>query len=97
MFDKDKLKEIANQRARWEQTTLQNWLKQTPERKPEFQNHSGTSIKRLYTPEDVKSLDYLRDLGFPGEYPFTRGVHATMYRGRLWTMRMFAGFGTAKD
>jgi methylmalonyl-CoA mutase N-terminal domain/subunit len=54
-------------------------------------------IKRLYTPEDVEGLDYLRDLGFPGEYPFTRGVHATMYRGRLWTMRMFAGFGTAAD
>jgi methylmalonyl-CoA mutase N-terminal domain/subunit len=54
-------------------------------------------IERLYTPEDTKNFDYLRDAGFPGEYPFLRGVHATMYRGRLWTMRLFAGFGTAKD
>jgi methylmalonyl-CoA mutase N-terminal domain/subunit len=54
-------------------------------------------IKRIYTPEDTAEMDYSRDLGFPGEYPFTRGVHATMYRGRLWTMRMFAGFGTAAD
>ncbi|MGQ9506727.1 MAG: acyl-CoA mutase large subunit family protein, partial [Candidatus Bathycorpusculaceae bacterium] len=57
----------------------------------------GMLIKRVYTPEDIKELDYMRDLGFPGEYPFTRGLHATMYRGRLWTMRMFAGYGTAED
>jgi methylmalonyl-CoA mutase N-terminal domain/subunit len=54
-------------------------------------------IKRVYTPEDTKDTDYMRDMGFPGEYPFLRGVHATMYRGRLWTMRMFAGYGTAKE
>lgn len=97
MFDEESLKTIEREQKRWEQTTLQNWLKSSPERKKEFQNHSGTSIKRLYTPEDVKSQDYARDLGFPGEYPFLRGVHATMYRGRLWTMRLFAGFGTAAD
>jgi len=68
---------------------------QRPERKSEFRNHSGMLIKRVYTPEDIKDLNYMRDLGFPGEYPFTRGVHATMYRGRLWTMRMFSGYGTA--
>ncbi|HVO37158.1 MAG TPA: methylmalonyl-CoA mutase family protein [Candidatus Acidoferrum sp.] len=91
------MKEMKRERERWEQTTLQNWLKQTCERKSEFHNHSGMLIKRIYTPEDLVKMDYSRDLGFPGEYPFTRGVHATMYRGRLWTMRMFAGFGTAAD
>jgi methylmalonyl-CoA mutase N-terminal domain/subunit len=97
MFDERKVDEIRRERERWEQTTLPNWLKQSRERKSEFRNHSGMLIKRVYTPEDVKALDYMRDLGFPGEYPFLRGVHATMYRGRLWTMRMFAGFGTAAD
>ncbi|MBS7615659.1 methylmalonyl-CoA mutase family protein [Candidatus Bathyarchaeota archaeon] len=97
MFDRQKIEEIAKEKKRWEQTTLTNWVKQCPERRKEFRNHSGITIKGLYTPEDIKNLDYMRDLGFPGEYPFTRGLHATMYRGRLWTMRMFAGFGTAED
>jgi methylmalonyl-CoA mutase N-terminal domain/subunit len=97
MFDQEKMKKIQQERERWEQTTLPNWLKQGPERKTQFTNHSAMQIKRLYTPEDIKDVDYLRDLGFPGEYPFIRGVHATMYRERLWTMRMFAGFGTAAD
>jgi methylmalonyl-CoA mutase N-terminal domain/subunit len=97
MFDEKGLKTIEQEQRRWEQTTLQNWLKLSPERKKEFQNHSGIPIKRLYTPEDAEALDYMRDMGFPGEYPFLRGVHATMYRGRLWTMRLFAGFGTAAD
>jgi methylmalonyl-CoA mutase N-terminal domain/subunit len=97
MFDEEKMKELKRHRERWEQTTLLNWIKQTKERKNEFRNHSGMLIKRLYTPEDIETLDYLRDLGFPGEYPFIRGVHATMHRGRLWTMRMFAGFGSAAD
>jgi methylmalonyl-CoA mutase N-terminal domain/subunit len=97
MFDEEEINKIKWERERWEQTTLPNWLKQSRERKNEFRNHSGMLIKRVYTPEDIKTLDYMRDLGFPGEYPFLRGVHATMYRGRLWTMRMFAGFGTAAD
>jgi methylmalonyl-CoA mutase N-terminal domain/subunit len=97
MFDEMKIKEIARERERWEKTTLPNWLRQSRERKSEFRNHSGTPIKRVYTPEDVKDTDYMRDLAFPGEYPFTRGCHATMYRGRLWTMRMFAGYGTAEQ
>jgi len=97
MFNEKKIKEIREERQRWERTALPNWVKQCPERKKEFRNHSGMLLKGLYTPEDVKTLDYLQDLGFPGEYPFTRGLHATMYRGRLWTMRMFAGFGTAED
>jgi methylmalonyl-CoA mutase N-terminal domain/subunit len=97
MFDEKQLAKLKKERARWEQTTLPSWLKQSPERKGEFRNHSGMLIKRLYTPEDIQGSDYLRDSGFPGEYPFLRGVHATMYRGRLWTMRLFAGFGTAAD
>ena len=97
MSDKGKINEIAKELERWEKTTLPKWIGQYPERKSEFRNHSGTLIKRVYTPEDVKDLDYVRDLGFPGEYPFTRGVHATMHRGRLWTMRQFSGYGTAEQ
>ena len=97
MFDEEKINEIKRERERWEKTTLPNWLKQSRERKNEFRNHSEMLIKRVYTPEDIKALDYMRDLGLPGEYPFLRGVHATMYRGRLWTMRMFAGYGTAEQ
>ncbi|MGH7827531.1 MAG: acyl-CoA mutase large subunit family protein [Candidatus Binatia bacterium] len=62
-----------------------------------FKNLSGVEIQTAYGPEAIKNLDYLRDLGMPGEYPFTRGIHPTMYRGRLWTMRQFAGFGTAEQ
>src|SRR3989337_234963 len=60
-------------------------------------NLSGMEIKPLYTPQDTADLDYRRDLGLPGEFPFTRGIHPTMYRGRLWTMRQFAGFGAAEE
>jgi methylmalonyl-CoA mutase N-terminal domain/subunit len=97
MFDHSEMERINKERNRWEQTTLPNWLEQSKERKTEFTNTSNVTIKRLYTPEDISEIDYTRDIGFPGEYPFLRGVHATMYRGRLWTMRMFAGFGTAAD
>jgi len=97
MFDKKKIDELKKERERWEQTTLPNWIRQSSERKNEFRSSSNMPIKRLYTPEDVKDLDYLQDLGFPGEYPFLRGVHATMYRGRFWTMRQFSGFGTAEQ
>jgi methylmalonyl-CoA mutase N-terminal domain/subunit len=97
MFDKEKLNEIMKQRQRWEETILPKWVNQRPERKNEFRNHSNMLIRRIYTPVDIKDSDYMRDIGFPGEYPFTRGVHATMYRGRLWTMRMFSGYGTAEQ
>ena len=96
-YNKKKVDEMKREYERWEQTTLPNWTKQSGERKKEFTNTSNMPIKRLYTPEDVKELDYMRDLGFPGEYPFLRGVHATMYRGHLWTMRQFSGFGTAEQ
>ncbi|MGM0639792.1 MAG: acyl-CoA mutase large subunit family protein, partial [Thermotogota bacterium] len=68
-----------------------------PERKEEFKGTFDEEIKRLYTPNDTKDIDYLKDLGFPGEYPFTRGVQPTMYRGRFWTMRQYAGFASAEE
>ena len=97
MFDQQGLRKIAKEREKWEKTTVPSWLHRNPERKDEFKTTSDINIKRLYTPEDVKNLDYLRDLGFPGQFPFTRSLHATMYRGRLWTMRQFSGFGTAEQ
>jgi methylmalonyl-CoA mutase N-terminal domain/subunit len=97
MFDERELQKIKKERQRWETTKVPNWIEWHPERKNEFSTLSGISAKRLYTPENVKRLDYLKDLGFPGEHPFTRGLHATMYRGRLWTMRQFSGFGTAEQ
>jgi len=96
MFDQRKLAQIKKQRQKWEKTTVPDWLRRHPERRKDFETVSGIPVKRLYTPEDVKNIDYSKDLGFPGESPFTRGVHATMYRGRFWTMRMFSGFGTAE-
>ena len=97
MYDKQAISKIKREKARWAESTLQKTLSRHPERHDEFITVSGAPVKRLYTPADVADLDYERDLGFPGEYPFTRGVHPTMYRGRLWTMRMFAGFGTAEE
>jgi len=97
MLNKDKLEEIREERDRWEETTLQKTLSRFPERRDTFITTSGAPVERLYTPLDIADFEYQRDLGFPGQYPFTRGVHPTMYRGRLWTMRMFAGFGTAEE
>jgi len=92
----DDLQTIQQARQRWEQTTLKETLDRHPERYEEFITTSSEPVERLYTPLDVDG-DYAEKLGFPGEYPFTRGVHPTMHRGRLWTMRMFAGFGTAEE
>ena len=90
-----------NGRARWESATVRPFVERQPERREAFQTASGIPIDRLYTPEDVPSNDtaagYDNDLGYPGEYPFTRGIYPTMYRGRLWTMRQYAGFGTAEE
>ena len=88
---------IKEAREKWEQGTLAKTLNRFPERQAEFTTDSGIPIKRLYTPEDLEGWDYLNELGFPGEYPYTRGVQPTMYRGRLWTMRQYAGFGTAQE
>jgi methylmalonyl-CoA mutase N-terminal domain/subunit len=88
---------IADEKKRWEETTLRQALEKRPERAEEFITASSAPIDRLYTPDDLPGFDYMDELGFPGEYPYTRGVHATMHRGRLWTMRMFAGFGAAEE
>ncbi len=72
-------------------------IKKTQERATKFRTISGTKIKSLYTPLDISSCNYREDIGLPGKYPYTRGIHENMYRGRLWTMRMFAGFGTARE
>jgi methylmalonyl-CoA mutase N-terminal domain/subunit len=90
------LDDIKTQRQEWERK-LEEIFSVTPERLERFSTVSDQEIHRIYTPGDVKEQDYERDLGFPGEFPFTRGVQPSMYRGRLWTMRMFAGLGTAGD
>ncbi|HEY7828298.1 MAG TPA: methylmalonyl-CoA mutase family protein, partial [Candidatus Limnocylindrales bacterium] len=82
-------------RERWRATTRAAATRATPERRPVFLTSSGTEIQDLYTPADLVGLDEDRELGRPGEYPFTRGVQPTMYRGRFWTMRQYAGFATA--
>ncbi|WP_336034487.1 acyl-CoA mutase large subunit family protein [Halobacterium yunchengense] len=95
MFDEDDLAAIRDGREEWEEDTLSPTLDRFGERKAEFTTDTGgQAVDRLYTPEDVAGLDYEADLGFPGEDPYTRGVYPTMYRGRLWTMRQYAGFGT---
>jgi methylmalonyl-CoA mutase, N-terminal domain len=81
----------------WEKKTLNPLLKKSPERQKEFTSISGQSIERLYTPADLDDFDYEKDLGFPGAPPYTRGIHPTMYRGKLWTLRQFSGYGTAED
>ena len=97
LYDRVSLTNIREAVEQWEETTLQQTLAQTPERQPEFITASSVPIGRLYTPLDVAGMDYGQDLGLPGEYPFTRGVYPTMHRGRVWTMRMFSGFGTAEE
>jgi methylmalonyl-CoA mutase N-terminal domain/subunit len=93
----NKLKEFIKARESWEKDCYQPSLSQSPERLPRFSTVSDLEIQKLYTPEDVDRQDFMRDIGFPSQYPYTRGVQASMYRGRLWTMRMFSGFGSAED
>jgi methylmalonyl-CoA mutase, N-terminal domain len=81
----------------WEEKKVEKTLSRFPERKEGFEFDTGETVKRLYTPLDVPNFDYENDLGYPGEYPFTRGVQPTMYRGKFWTMRMYAGFATADE
>jgi methylmalonyl-CoA mutase N-terminal domain/subunit len=97
MVKKVTLRQIQQKRLDWERQVYSKTLKENPERKPKFKNLSDQEIKPLFTPEDIANLDYLKDIGFPGEYPFLRGVHSNMFRGRLWTMRQFAGFGSAEE
>ncbi len=97
MYDKEKVAQVREAKERWEETTVQKALARFPERFESFTTISGEPVERVYTPDNVADMDYMRDLGLPGEFPFTRGPYPTMYRGRLWTMRMFAGFGTAEE
>src|SRR5512140_3684429 len=88
---------LREARERWERDILAQGMSKARERRPRFESTSGEEVPRLYTPEHLGSFDYLRDAGFPGEFPFTRGVQPTMYRGRFWTMRQYAGFATAAE
>jgi len=96
MFDEKAIGEIKEEYKKWSDK-LEGTLAKRPERKAEFANTSGIPLKRVCTPLDVADFDYMKEIGLPGEYPFTRGVQPTMYRGRLWTMRQYAGFATAED
>jgi len=97
MFDEEDLAAIRAGRERWASETRDPTLDRHGERKDRFATVSNHEVRDLYTPADVADLDYLEDLGFPGQAPYTRGVYPTMYRGRTWTMRQFAGFGTARE
>ncbi|OQY47957.1 MAG: methylmalonyl-CoA mutase [Anaerolineaceae bacterium 4572_78] len=89
--------ELKNELTKWQNKTLKATLKRFPERKESFQTSSDIPIERFYLPSDISVEEYQARLGFPGEYPFTRGVQPTMYRGRFWTMRQYAGYGTAQE
>ena len=91
MFEKDEIERIRRRTEAWKKEFLESCSDH------EATNPSGRTLEPLYGPSDIASLDYERDLGYPGEYPFTRGVYTTMHRGRLWTMRQFSGYGTARD
>lgn len=97
LYDKEMIDRLREKEKEWEEKVVAKFVEKAPERKERFSTFSGIEIKRVYTPCDVADFDYERDLGFPGTYPFTRGVQATMYRGRFWTMRQYAGFGTAEE
>ncbi len=97
MFKDELIRSLKDRINRWEEERVKKDLERHPERMAEFKTSSGIPVKRVYTPLDVERMDYFKDLGLPGEYPFTRGIHATMYRGRIWTMRQFAGYGTAEQ
>jgi methylmalonyl-CoA mutase N-terminal domain/subunit len=97
MYDQNKLNALKASLKKWEETSLKKALSQLPERADEFITTSSEPINRLYTPLDIAENDYDATLGLPGEYPYTRGVHPTLHRSKLWTMRMFAGYGTAEE
>ncbi|KYK22944.1 methylmalonyl-CoA mutase [Thermoplasmatales archaeon SG8-52-4] len=97
MFDEKELEKIKQHKDKWLKDIYSNHVKKHPERKKKFENLSWNEIKNIYTPDDIAHLDYIKDIGFPGEYPFLRGIHPTKYRGRLWTFRQFSGFGSAEE
>lgn len=97
MFDKNQLQPITDAKQKWNDTQVKKIVAKSGERKEQFLTSSEIEIENLYTPDQIADLNYAEDLGFPGEYPFTRGVYPTMYRGKPWTMRQYAGFGTAEE
>jgi methylmalonyl-CoA mutase N-terminal domain/subunit len=97
MYDRKKTKTIQKRGKQWERDRLLPLLSRSPERRRRFSTVSDEEISLLYTPADLEGFDFLKKVGFPGTYPYTRGVHPSMYRGRLWTMRQFSGFGSAED
>ncbi len=97
MYDKKELEKLRASLEKWEETSLKKALLSLPERAEEFITTSSEPVNRLYTPLDAANMDYAAALGLPGEYPFTRGIHPTLHRSKLWTMRMFAGFGLAEE
>src|SRR5438094_5452692 len=94
MVDPKKIEELRQARRQWEATTLRESLEQQPERTPRFSTLSDLEIARVYAPDDLPALDPARDLGLPGEYPFTRGIHPTLSGRPLWTRRQLSGFGS---
>ncbi len=96
MYQKEKLDQIKENVERFEEKAVAS-LAKNPERQAEFRTTSGEVINRLYTPADIADIDYEEEIGYPGQYPYTRGVQSTMYRGKYWTMRMYAGFATAEE
>jgi methylmalonyl-CoA mutase N-terminal domain/subunit len=95
--NKEERTNLKNSLSNWENSTLKKVIDRFPEAQAEYKSLSELPMERLYTPLDLEKFNYETDLGFPGEYPYTRGVQPTMYRGRLWTMRQYAGFGTAEE
>ncbi|MEM4846078.1 MAG: methylmalonyl-CoA mutase family protein [Acidilobaceae archaeon] len=97
LYSKDAIDEIIKAYKEWESNVLPEWLSRMPERQKEFTTLSGIPLKPIYTPVDLRDHNYMEKIGFPGVYPFTRGIHATMYRARIWTMRMFSGYGGPEE
>lgn len=96
MFREDVLSDLKEEKKKFDEKT-EKLLEKRPERKEVFYSGSGEEVKRVYTPLDIQEMNYNEDIGLPGEYPFTRGAYGSMHRGRLWTMRMYAGFATAEE
>src|SRR6202166_1768381 len=93
----EKVRTAADDREAWEQLTLLPFVERRPEARETFRTQGGLPLERIYTPEHVEGVDFARDIGFPGQFPYTRGPYPTMYRAQPWTMRQIAGFGTADD
>lgn len=97
LFDKDQINQIAQEKENWNDKDVKKIVERFGERKERFTTSSDIEIENLYTPDQVAEMDYMENLGMPGQYPYTRGVYPTMYRGKPWTMRQYAGFGTAEE